>query len=196
MPERTVGFGLIGGGLMGRELASAAARWVHLDDLGVRPRLVHVCDVQRSALSWYERLADPPRLSQDPRAVLDDPEVEAVYIPLPNHLHVPWTVRAAEAGKHLLLEKPIALTVEDADRLVAEAAAGGTTANPAWWLNLRDAGEGVAVVAGRRRRVAPLVAEGAERERLWKRMTEVWPDYDAYQERTNREIPVVVLERS
>ena len=58
--ERVVNVGLIGGGLMGRELASAAARWIHLDDLGVRPRLVHACDVQPQALAWYERLADPP----------------------------------------------------------------------------------------------------------------------------------------
>ena len=61
--ERVVGLGLIGGGLMGRELASAAARWIHLDDLGVRPRLVHVCDLDPTALAWYERLADPPRLT-------------------------------------------------------------------------------------------------------------------------------------
>ena len=45
MAEREVRLGLIGGGLMGRELASTAARWIHLDELGVRPRLVHVCDV-------------------------------------------------------------------------------------------------------------------------------------------------------
>ena len=112
MAERVVGLGLIGGGLMGRELASAAARWIHLHDLGVRPRLVHVCDVDTATLSWYERLADRPRLSADYRALLADPEVEAVYIAVPHHLHAELYVAALEAGKHLLGEKPFGIDRE------------------------------------------------------------------------------------
>jgi predicted dehydrogenase len=54
-------------------------------------------------------------------ALLADPEIEAIYNPLPNHLHVPMTLAAASAGKHVLCEKPIALTTEEAERL-AEAA--------------------------------------------------------------------------
>ncbi|HEX4772398.1 MAG TPA: Gfo/Idh/MocA family oxidoreductase [Bryobacteraceae bacterium] len=51
--------------------------------------------------------------------LLADPAVDAIYNPLPNHLHVPWSIRAAEAGKHVLCEKPIALSVEETKTLIA-----------------------------------------------------------------------------
>ena len=51
--------------------------------------------------------------------LLADDKIEAIYNPLPNHLHVPWTIRAAEAGKHALCEKPIGLNMEEAARLLA-----------------------------------------------------------------------------
>ena len=123
MTDRQVRLGLIGGGLMGRELASTAARWIHLDELGVRPRLVHVCDVNPDTLAWYGRLADEPRLSADWRAVLDDPEVEAVYIAVPHHLHADLYVAALDAGKHLLGEKPFGIDLAANETIMAAVAA-------------------------------------------------------------------------
>ncbi|MFW6157216.1 MAG: Gfo/Idh/MocA family protein [Balneolaceae bacterium] len=54
-------------------------------------------------------------------ALLDDGEIDAVYIPLPNHLHVPWSIRAMKAGKHVLCEKPIGLSAGEAEQLYKES---------------------------------------------------------------------------
>jgi deazaflavin-dependent oxidoreductase (nitroreductase family) len=72
---------------------------------------------------------------------------------------------------------------------------GGAPDHPNWFKNIEADPDGVEIqVKAERMRARPRVAQGEERDRLWKLMTEVWPDYDQYQERTDREIPVVVLE--
>jgi predicted dehydrogenase len=77
--------------------------------------------------------------------LLLDPEIEAIYNPLPNHLHVPWTLKAVEAGKHVLCEKPLSLTAEEARTLVAVRNRAGVKIGEAFmvrthpqWLRARE----------------------------------------------------------
>ena len=120
--ERVVRFGLVGGGLMGREFASAAARWTHLDPIGVRPELAVVCDTNPDVLAWYERLRPVPRLVSDWEELLGDDSVEAVYCAVPHDLHAELYVGVLEAGKHLLGEKPFGIDL-DANESINRAVA-------------------------------------------------------------------------
>jgi predicted dehydrogenase len=77
--------------------------------------------------------------------LLSDPAVDAIYNPLPNQLHVPWTIKAAEAGKHVLCEKPLSLTVAEAESLLAVRSRTGVKIGEAFmirsapqWLRLRE----------------------------------------------------------
>src|SRR5262245_51112495 len=124
MAERVVGFGLVGGGLMGREFASAAARWIHLAELDVRPRIVHVCDPSPAARAWFERLDPRPPLSSDYREPLADDAVDAVYCAVPHHLHEELYVAILESGRHLLGEKPFGIDLPANEAITGAITAG------------------------------------------------------------------------
>jgi deazaflavin-dependent oxidoreductase (nitroreductase family) len=85
---------------------------------------------------------------------------------------------------------------EHGDAFVVVASKGGSETPPAWYVNL-EADPSVEVQVGAERFPARArVAEGEEREQLWRQMAEIWPDFDEYQKKTERRIPVVVLDRA
>ncbi|MCH7751792.1 MAG: Gfo/Idh/MocA family oxidoreductase, partial [Planctomycetes bacterium] len=106
-------------------------------------------DLQRAQAAASE--LDIPRAYGSYEALLADAEVDAIYNPLPNHLHVPWSIKALQAGKHVLCEKPIGLSADEGQQLVD---AGGRHPqlklmeafmfrhHPQWKLAQRLVGEG------------------------------------------------------
>jgi deazaflavin-dependent oxidoreductase (nitroreductase family) len=83
----------------------------------------------------------------------------------------------------------------DGDDPVIVASKGGAPEHPGWYRNLLKHPEAEVQIKGDRFRVRARDAEGAERDRLWEQMNRMWPHYDEYQTKTDRQIPVVVLER-
>ena len=81
----------------------------------------------------------------------------------------------------------------DGERWVVVASKGGSPENPSWYENLKANPDATIQVKGDVLEVRASTVEGEERARLWSLMTEVWPAYDEYQAKTEREIPVVVL---
>jgi predicted dehydrogenase len=90
-------------GMLGGELCDIAA--IASRDLAKAQQAARDLGIPKAYGSYEELLADP--------------QIEVIYNPLPNHLHVPWSIRAADAGKHVLCEKPISLTVAEAQTLIA-----------------------------------------------------------------------------
>ena len=118
---RVIKFGVIGCGLMGREFASAAARWFHLTDTKARPEIVAVCDLNPTLTNWFS--ANVPSVKQvttDYRELLANETVEAVYCAVPHNLHHSIYSEILAAGKHLLGEKPFGIDV-DANRKIQDS---------------------------------------------------------------------------
>jgi predicted dehydrogenase len=103
-------FGIIGLGLMGREFASAAARWCHLLDLDFVPRITAICDTNPNLFDWFESNFDSITLkTSDYHELLGSGEVDAVYCAVPHNLHAQFYTDIIRAGKHLLGEKPFGI---------------------------------------------------------------------------------------
>lgn len=107
---KTVKFGVIGCGLMGKEFASAAARWCHLSDDIAKPEIVAVCDFNEEATAWFKNnFASVNFVTKDYKELLKREDVEAVYCALPHNLHASVYSDIIRAGKHLLGEKPFGI---------------------------------------------------------------------------------------
>ena len=102
-------------------LGTARINRMLIPPLRVSPgnRLVAVASRELARAEAYAREWEIERAVAPYEALLADPEIEAVYIPLPNHLHAEWTIKAARAGKHVLCEKPLALSVDEVDAMEA-----------------------------------------------------------------------------
>ena len=124
----TIGVGLIGTGFMGKchTLAYRSVRAVL--DTSLSPRLVSVCDRRADVAERHAAQGGFEKATDDWRAVVEDPDVDIVSITTPNKLHCEMALAALEAGKHVHCEKPLGLTLEEAERMAAAAAkAGGKT---------------------------------------------------------------------
>jgi len=122
---KNIPVGIIGGGLMGREMASAFARWCALTDVSARPVLTAVADLNPDTLSWFNRIPSCTQLVADYRELLANPEIEVVYVAVPHHLHEAIYLDVLAAGKDLLAEKPFGIDLPAARRIVDAVKASG-----------------------------------------------------------------------
>jgi predicted dehydrogenase len=115
-----VRIGIIGGGLMGREVASALARWFVLTDFPVKAELVAVCDVAEKQRDWFRQIPGVRLVTADYAELLASSEVDVVYAAVPHHLHERIYLDVLAAGKDLLAEKPFGIDL-GAAKAITEA---------------------------------------------------------------------------
>src|SRR3954468_10622099 len=121
MSKAKMRVGIIGGGLMGREAASAFGRWFALEDFPVQAQLTAVCDLQPKLLDWFRQVPSVRLLTADHRELLASPDVDVVYVAVPHHLHEALYLDVLRAGKDLLAEKPFGIDLGAARRIRDEA---------------------------------------------------------------------------
>lgn len=121
----TVRVGIIGGGLMGKEAASAFARWFVLNDFPVNAELVGVADLSKPALEWFKQVPTVRLLTTDYHELLADPDVDVIYCAIPHHLHEKIYLDVLAAGKDLLAEKPFGIDLAAAEKIAVAAKFSG-----------------------------------------------------------------------
>jgi predicted dehydrogenase len=122
---KKIGIGIIGGGLMGREMASAFARWCSLTDVEVQPELVAVADLVEDVRNWFQRIPSCAQITADYHSLLANPAVDVVYVAVPHHLHESIYCDVLAAGKDLFAEKPFGIDLASARRIADAVKASG-----------------------------------------------------------------------
>lgn len=122
---KVVKIGIIGGGLMGKEAASAFGRWFALNDFPVKAELKAVCDLNPSVLDWFRQIPTVDLLTTNYKELLADKAIDVVYIAVPHNLHKECYVDIIRAGKDLLGEKPFGIDLECAIAIKKEAEKSG-----------------------------------------------------------------------
>ncbi len=122
---KNINIGIIGGGLMGREMASAFARWCALTDVCVRPVLTAVADLHAPTLAWFDCIPSCTLKTADYHELLASPEVDVVYVAVPHNLHEKLYCDVLAAGKDLFAEKPFGIDLASAQRILAAVNASG-----------------------------------------------------------------------
>ena len=117
--KKIVNIGLIGGGLMGRELASALGRWFAIVDPPVEARLVAVADLSEQARDWFRRVPTVTQVTPSAGELIANPEVDVVYAAVPHQLHQQIYLQVIEGGKDLLAEKPFGIDLSAAEQINA-----------------------------------------------------------------------------
>jgi predicted dehydrogenase len=120
-----VRIGIIGGGLMGREVASALSRWFVLENYPVRAELAAVCDLAEKQREWFRQVPTVKLITADHRELIASPEIDVVYVAVPHNLHEALYLDVLRAGKDLLAEKPFGVDLRAARAIAAAAEASG-----------------------------------------------------------------------
>lgn len=111
---------------MGREMASAFARWCALLEMPVRPELVAVADLNPAAREWFEQIPSVKLLTADYAELLASPDVDVVYVAVPHHLHEKIYLDVLAAGKDLFAEKPFGMSLAAAESIAAAVDSSGS----------------------------------------------------------------------
>jgi len=122
MTAREVNVAIVGGGLMGREIAAAIQRWPALIDHPVRPRLTAVCDINPAALDWFREIDTVTTLVTDYQELLADDSIDVVYVAVRHDLHEQLYADVINAGKSLLAEKPFGIDRRASESILAAIA--------------------------------------------------------------------------
>jgi predicted dehydrogenase len=125
MTKQKMRVGIIGGGLMGREAASAFGRWFALDNFPVQVELTAVCDLQEKLLEWFRQVPTVKLLTKDHTELLKSGEVDVVYVAVPHNLHEKMYLDVLNAGKDLLAEKPFGIDLRAAKTIYDAAQRSG-----------------------------------------------------------------------